>query len=86
MVISEKERIATIKANIDLVYSHEIDKMYKKVVRARVKADYKVTLEESDINTGLSLGENWKKYLDEKIVPRYGNLETYQKYLDFSML
>lgn len=76
--MDDKARRAFITANLDLIPSYEIARLYRKVIRERIREQYGIFVGEEEIKDSQSFEENWKRLEAEKIEGKYTDIEQYK--------
>lgn len=84
-VISVKEKISFIAANIDLIDEYQVKDIYLSVIRSRIKDEYGIYVDPSDLDHKLSYHDNWKNYHDKKIIKNFSSIKEYKFFKDFEV-
>lgn len=82
-VITVKEKLAFIAANIDLIQEYQIKDIYLNIIRERIKEEYGISVDTSLLNQNLSYQENWGNIYTKIIAPKFKNIEEYKFFQTF---
>jgi len=69
-----------IMANYDLVDTYDLREAFVRTVRQRIKKEYGVYVRDEFIDSNLTYEQNWEKYFDKEIAPRFKDIEEYKFY------
>lgn len=78
--VSTKEMAEFILSNVDILDYFDLRETYTRTIRQRIKKDFGVFIQDSEINYTKTIEENWNSYLAKKILPKFGNVENYKFY------
>ena len=73
-----------IVANVDLITEFDLKDTYLAAVRERMKADYGVYADKSELSYNLTYEENWKRYYEKNIAKNFEDIEQFKFYQSFS--
>lgn len=78
--VTTKEMANFILANVNLLDVYDLRETYTRTIRQKIKNEYGVYMEDSEINYSQTFEENWRNFLNKKILPKFGDIETFKFY------
>jgi hypothetical protein len=75
-----KTMASFIMGNCDLVDTYDLREAYIRTIRQRIKKEFGVYVRDEFISSDLTYSQNWARYWDKEIAPRFTSLEEYKFY------